>query len=145
MALEENVLTAITEAVRAAMTENPAQDAAAVATAAATAAVAVRASPENIDAISQQIPEIWEEDIEGYFAIFEAACAQKNITQDGTKYSRLLSALTPAVRRRMVGQLPEPGTPNASYAILKAKLLEAYQKSETRRCCLLYTSPSPRD
>ena len=55
MALEENVLTAITEAVRAAMTENPAQDAAAVAMAAATAAVAVRASPENIDAISQQI------------------------------------------------------------------------------------------
>ena len=134
MALEANVLTAITDAVRAALTENPAQDAAAVATAAATAAVAVRASPENIDAISQQIPEIWEEDIEGYFAIFEAACAQKNITQDGTKYSRLLSALTPAVRRRMVGQLPEPGTPGASYATLKAKLLEAYQKSETRRC-----------
>ena len=49
MALEANVLTAITEAVRAALTDNPAQDAAAVATAAATAAVAVRASPENIN------------------------------------------------------------------------------------------------
>ena len=66
----------------------------------------------------------------------------KKMTQDGTKYSKLLSVLTPEARTRMVGHLPELGTHSDEYQRLKDKLKEAYTET---KICLLYTSPSPRD
>ena len=58
----------------------------------------------------------------------------KKITQDGTKYSKLLSVLTLEARSRMVGHLPEPGTHNDDYQPLKEKLKEAYTKTKMERC-----------
>ena len=136
MVLEQEVLDAITQAVAAAQAANPNQNAATLAAAAATAAIAVKDEGTDggvVAAVSHQIPDIWEEDVKGYFAIFEAACVKKKITQDETKYSHLLAALTPAVRKRMVGHLPEPGEEGALYETLKNKIKNTYTRTPAER------------
>ena len=144
----------------------------AVAAAAAVAAVAPAVAAVEVNAISHTFPSFWPEDVEGFFTAFEAACANKNIVQDGTKYSKLVSVLTQEARSRMVGHLPEPGAHPDDYERTKTRLKTAYAKTEAERCaellaitslgdrspehllsymqgllpgCLLYTSPSPRD
>ena len=88
----------------------------------------------DVNTISHTIPNFWSEDIDGFFAVFEGPCVNKNITQDGTKYSKLLSVLMPAACTRMVGHLPEPGTAVASYDTLNQKLKSIYTKTDTQRC-----------
>ena len=78
----------------------------AVAAAAAVAAVAPAVAAVEVNAISHSFPPFWPEDVEGFFTAFEAACANKKITQDGSKYSKLVSVLTQEARSRMVGHLP---------------------------------------
>ena len=103
----------------------PPADLAAAATAAvaavapAVAAVAPAVAAVEIGAISHTFPPFWPEDVEGFFTSFEAACANKKITQDGSKYSKLISVLTQEARARMTGRLPEPGTNPDDYAKLK--------------------------
>ena len=82
----------------------------AAAMAAAVAAAAPQVAAVDINAIAHTIPSFWPEDVDGFFSTFEEACVNKKITQDGTKYSKLLSVLTAEARSRMVGHLPEPGT-----------------------------------
>ena len=111
MSFSQEQLDAIRAAVATAMDARPAAMMADLAVAAAAAAAAMRQPvAADINTISHTIPNFWPEDIDGFFAVFEAACANKNLTQDGTKYSKLLCVLTPAARTRMVGDLPEPGT-----------------------------------
>ena len=74
----------------------------AAAAAAAVAAVAPAAAAVDINAIAHTIPSFWPEDVDGFFSTFEAACVNKKITQDGTKYSKLLSVLSTEARSRMV-------------------------------------------
>ena len=94
---------------------------------------------------SHTIPSFWPEDVEGFFSTFEVACVNKKITQDGTKYSKLLSALTPEARSRMVGHLPEPGTHADDYQRLKDKLKEAYTKTKMERCAEMLSISSLGD
>ena len=75
----------------------------AAAAAAAVAAIAPAVAAVEVNAISHTFPPFWPEDVEGFFSSFEAACVNKKITQDGTKYSKLVSVLTPEARTRMVG------------------------------------------
>ena len=77
----------------------------AVAAAAAVAAIAPAVAAVEVNAISHTFPSFWPEDVEGFFTAFEAACANKKIVQDGTKYSKLVSVLTQEARSRMVGHL----------------------------------------
>ena len=97
----------------------------AAAAAAAVAAAAPAVAAVDINAIAHTIPSFWPEDVDGFFSTFEAACVNKKITQDGTKYSKLLSVLSAEARSRMVGHLPEPGTNPVDYEQLKTKLKEA--------------------
>ena len=114
--------------------------------AAAAAAAVVAAAPQveavDINAIAHTIPSFWPEDVDGFFSTFEVACVNKKITQDGTKYSKLLSVLTSEARSRMVGHLPEPGTNPDDYLQLKAKLKEAYTKTKMERCAEMISVPS---
>ena len=66
----------------------------AVAAAAAVAAVAPAVAAVEVNAISHSFPPFWPEDVEGFFTVFEAACTNKKITQDRSKYSKLVSVLT---------------------------------------------------
>ena len=66
----------------------------AAAAAAAVAAVAPAVAAVEVGAISHTFPPFWPEDGEGFFTAFETACANKKITQDGSKYSKLVSVLT---------------------------------------------------
>ena len=136
MALSQDHFDAIQAAVEAALgLRAPAPSPAELAAAAAAAAAAIpQAAAANINAISHTIPTFWPEDVDGFLSTFEAACVNKGITQDGTKYSKLLSVLTPAARTRMVGHLPEPGTHPDDYQRLKGKLTEAYTKTKMERC-----------
>ena len=59
--------------------------------AAAAAAVAPAVAAVEVNAISHTFPPFWPEDVEGFFTAFEAACANKKITQDGSKYSNTAS------------------------------------------------------
>ena len=86
----------------------------AAAAAAAVAAAAPEVAAVDINAIAHTIPSFWPEDVDGFFFTFEAACVNKKITQDGTKYSKLLSVLTPEARSKMVGQALTPTTINSS-------------------------------
>ena len=106
----------------------------AVAAAAAVAAIAPAVAAVEVNAISHSFPPFWPEDVEGFFTAFEAACANKKIVQDGTKYSKLISVLTQEARSRMVGHLPEPGTNPDDYERLKERLKAAYTKTEAERC-----------
>ena len=69
----------------------------------------------------------------------------KKITQDGTKYSKLVSVLTQEARSRMVGHLPEPGTNPDDYQMLKDKLKAAYTKTKMERCAELMSISSLGD
>ena len=96
MLLSQEQLVAVRTAVTTAMDARPAATVAELAVAAAAAAVAMgQPAVADINAISHTVPNFWPEDINGFF---EAACANKNIPQDGTKYSKLLSVLTPAAQ-----------------------------------------------
>ena len=110
----------------------------AAAAAAAVAAVAPAVAAVEVNAISHTFPPFWPEDVEGFFTAFEAACANKKITQDGSKYSKLVSVLTQEARSRMVGHLPEPGTNADDYARTKERLKTAYAKSEMERLSLIH-------
>ena len=90
----QDMLTAALAAVPAqAAPQIPPADLA-VAAAAAVAAVAPAVAAVEVNAISHTFPTFWSEDVDGFFTAFEAACANKNIVQDGTKYSKLISVLT---------------------------------------------------
>ena len=135
-AIQEAVATALAQQQQQAPPVVPQADLAAAA-AAAVAAAAPQVAAVDINAISHTIPSFWPEDVDGFFSTFEAACVNKKITQDGTKYSKLLSVLTAEARSRMVGHLPEPGTNPDDYKQLKAKLKEAYTKTKMERCAEL--------
>ena len=95
----------VTAAVAAAQPQAPPavpQADMAAAAAAAVAAVAPAVAAVEVNAISHTFPPFWPEDVEGFFTTFEAACANKKITQDGSKYSKLVSVLTQEARSRMV-------------------------------------------
>ena len=113
--------------------------------AAAAAAAAAVAPAVEVGAISHTFPPFWPEDVEGFFTAFEAACANKKITQDGSKYSKLVSVLTQEARSRMVGHLPEPGSNPDDYARTKERLKTAYAKSEMERCTELLSVTSLGD
>ena len=135
MSLSQEQLEAIRTAVATARDARPAATTAKLAVAAASAAAAMgQPAAADINAISHTIPTFWPEDIDGFFTVFEAACLNKNITQNGTKYSKLLSVLTPAERTRIVGHLPETGTVNGFYETRKRKLKAAYTKTDSQRC-----------
>ena len=147
----QDQLEAIQEAVAAALAAQQQQAPPAVpqadlaaAAAAAVAAAAPQVAAVDINAISHTIPSFWPQDVDGFFSTFEVACVNKKITQDGTKYSKLLSVLTPEARTRMVGHLPEPGTHNDDYQQLKAKLKEAYTKTNMERCAEIIVHLFPR-
>ena len=143
-AIQEAVATALAQQQQQAPPAVPQADLAAAA-AAAVAAAAPQVAAVDINAISHTIPSFWPEDVDGFFSTFEAACVNKKITQDGTKYSKLLSVLTPEARSRMVGHLPEPGTHNDGYQRLKAKLKEAYTKTKMERCAEMMSISSLGD
>ena len=147
MLLSQEHLDAIKAAVDAATGQRSlAASPAELAVAAAAAAAAIPQVPAvDINAISHAIPNFWPEDVDGFFSTFEAACANKGITQDGSKYSKLLSVLTPAARTRMVGHLPEPGTNPNDYQRLKAKLKEAYTKTIMEHCAEMMSIASLGD
>ena len=109
------------------------------------AAVAPAVAAVEVGAISHTFPPFWPEDVEGFFTAFEAACANKKITQDGSKYSELVSVLTQEARSRMVGHLPEPGTNADDYARTKERLKAAYTKTQMERCAELITITSLGD
>ena len=117
----------------------------ATAAAAAVAAVGPAVAQVEVNTISHTFPPFWPEDVEGFFTAFEAACANKNVTQDGTKYSKLVSVLTQEARSRMVGHLPEPGSNPDDYARTKERLKKAYSKSEMERCAELMAITSLGD
>ena len=94
----------VTAAVAAAQPQAPPvapQADMAAAAAAAVAAVAPAVAAVEVNAISHTFPPFWPEDVEGFFTAFEAACANKKITQDGSKYSKLVSVLTQEARSRI--------------------------------------------
>ena len=99
----------------------------------------------EVGAISHTFPPFWPEDVEGFFMAFEAACANKKITQDGSKYSKLVSVLTQEARSRIVGHLPEPGTNADDYARTKERLKTAYTKTQMERCAELMSITSLGD
>ena len=150
MPVDQDQLDAIQAAVAAALAQQqqaptvPQADLAAAAVAAGAAA-APQVAAVDINAISHTIPTFWPEDVDGFSSTFEAACVNKGITQDGTKYSKLLSVLTPAARTRMVGHLPEPGTHPDDYQRLKGKLKEAYTKTKMERCAEMMSISSLGD
>ena len=74
----------------------------AAAAAAAVAAITPAVAAVEVNAITHTFPPFWPEDVEGFFTAFEAACANKKIVQDGTKYSKLVSVLTQEARSRTV-------------------------------------------
>jgi len=106
----------------------PPADLAAAATA-SVAAVAPAVAALEVGAIS-------------HITAFEAACANKKITQDGSKYSKLVSVLTQEATSRMVGHLPEPGTNADDYARTKERLKMAYTKTQMERCAELMSITS---
>ena len=116
-----------------------------MAAAAAVAAVAPAVAAVEIGAISHTFPPFWPEDVEGFFTSFEAACANKKITQDGSKYSKLVSVLTQEARSRLVGHLPEPGSNPDDYTRTKERLKTAYAKSKMERCAELLSITSLGD
>ena len=99
-AIQEAVATALAQQQQQAPPVVPQADLAAAATA-AVAAAAPQVAGVDINAISHTIPSFWPEDVDGFFSTFEAACVNKKITQDGTKYSKLLSVLTSEARSRI--------------------------------------------
>ena len=146
MSLSQEHLDAIRAAVDTALGQRPQASTAELAVAAAAAAAAMgQPAAADINAISHTIPNFWPEDVDGFFSTFEAACLNKGITQGGTKYSKLLSVLTPAARTRMVGHLPEPGTNQDDYQRLKGKLKEAYTMTVIERCAEMMSIASLGD
>ena len=143
--LDQDQLVAIQEAVAATAPPVVPQADLAAAAAAAVAAAAPQVAAVDINAIAHTIPSFWPEDVDGFFSTFEAACVNKKITQDGTKYSKLLSVSTPEARFRMVGHLPEPETNYDDYQQLKAKLKEAYTKTKMERCAEMMSISSLGD
>ena len=117
----------------------------AAAAAAAVAAIAPAVTAVEVNAIAHTFPPFWPQDVEGFFSTFEAACANKKITQDGSKYSKLVSVLTQDARSRMVGHLPQPGTNPDDYQMLKDKLKAAYTKMKMERCAELMSISSLGD
>ena len=99
----------------------------------------------EVGAISHTFPPFWPEDVEGFFTSIKAACANKKITQDGSKYSKLVSVLTQEARSRMIGHLPEPGTHPDDYERTKERLKAAYAKSKMERCAELLSITSLGD
>ena len=117
MLLSQEQLVAVRTAVTTAMEARPAATVAELVVVAAVAAVAMgQPAAADINSISHTIPNFWPEDTDGFFPVFEAACVNTNITQDGTKYSKLLSVLTPAAQPGWLatsqsrGLLPDPTT-----------------------------------
>ena len=108
-AFDQDQLQAIQDAVADALAAQQQQQAPpvvpqadlATAAAAAVAAAAPQVAVVDINAIAHTIPSFWPEDVDGFFSTFEAACVNKKITQDGTKYSKLLSVLTSEARSRI--------------------------------------------
>ena len=83
----QELQTLVTAAIAAALPQAPAavpQADMAAAAAAAVAAVAPAVAAVEVNAISHTFPPFWPEDVEGFFTAFEAACANKKITQDGS-------------------------------------------------------------
>ena len=78
----EELQTMMTAALTAAQPAAAAPADLAVAAAAAVAAVAPAVAAVELNAISHSFPPFWPEDVEGFFTAFEAACANKKITQD---------------------------------------------------------------
>ena len=144
----QELQTLVTAAVAAALPQGPPavpQDQMAAAAAAAVAAVAPAVAAVEVGAISHTFPPFWPEDVDGFFTSFEAACANKKITQDGSKYSKLISVLTQEARARMTGRLPEPGTNPDDYAKLKERLKASYAKTEMERVAELMSITSLGD
>ena len=90
MPIAQEHLGAIKATVETTLARRPQASPADLAAAAAAAAAANPQPPVaavDINAITHTIPNFWPEDVEGFFSTFEAAFLNKNITQDGTKYS----------------------------------------------------------
>ena len=113
-----------------------------IATPATLATLDSLSSNHQVVKIPREYRDVLEEFPEVQQPRFEGACVNN---QDGTKYSKLLSLLTPEARSRMVGHLPEPGTHNDGYQQLKAKLKEAYTKTKMERCTEMMSISSLRD
>ena len=142
--LETMMTAALAAAQPAAAAAVPPADLA-VAAAAAVAAVVPAVAAVEVNAISHSFPPFWPEDVEGFFTAFEAACANKKITQDGSKYSKLISVLTQEARSRMVGHLPEPGANADDYERTKERLKTAFAKTQAERCAELLAITSLGD
>ena len=130
----QELQTLVTAAMAAALPQAPPVVPQADMAAAAVAAVAPAVAAVEVGAISHTFPPFWPEDVEGFFTSFEAACANKKITQDGSKYSKLVSVLTQEARSPLTGRLPEPGTNPDDYARTKERLKAAYTKTQMERC-----------
>ncbi len=83
-------------------------------------------------AVSVKLPPFWSDKAVVWFAQAEAEFTLKNITQDNTKYSYVVAAMTTEASTQVMDFLQAPPTQN-KYEAIKARLLEAFTLSDREK------------
>lgn len=88
--------------------------------------------PNQVHAATLKLPVFWPQDPEVWFTMVEAQFATRGLTGDGTKYSYLVSSLTPETASEVRDLLIAPPE-NDKYATLKQAIIQKTTASaETR-------------
>lgn len=95
-------------------------------------------------AVTVKLPPFWPQQPRVWFAQAEAQFELKGITQEGTRYCHLVSALDQEVAARVVDFLTAPPT-SARYSLLKDRLLSTFSLSESERASRLLHLPAVGD
>ena len=86
----------------------------------------------HANAVSLKLPEFWTDDPEVWFARIESQFSTHGITQDGTKFDYVVSAIDNSTASEVKDILLHPPTEN-KYTAIKAALLAAFSKSQAEK------------
>ena len=89
-------------------------------------------NPAPVNAISLKLPEFWPDDPEVWFARVESQFATRGITQDGTKFDYIVSALDNPTASEIKAVILHPPTED-KYNMIKKALLEAFSRSQAQK------------
>jgi hypothetical protein len=87
---------------------------------------------ENHPAVTAKLPSFWKSKPNTWFAQVEAQFHLRNVTDDTTKYSYLVTALDDDIATRVSDLLENPPARDR-YKTLKYRLLQTFQQNDTAR------------
>lgn len=89
-------------------------------------------STVNVEKIGMKVPQFSSANVKLYFAQLEANFAIANVTEEKTKFSYLVAAIDAEYLKYVSDVVFTPPTQNP-YSVLKDKLVEQFEHSETRK------------